>query len=63
MTKWDFDMIDREEYARVCEENHRLKIELEAYKKGKGIDGVREMERLSEERKQEHDRLVRGPFA
>jgi len=63
MTKWDFNMIDREEYARVCVENRRLKEELEVYRKGESIDGTREVEKTSAERKQEHDRLVRGPFA
>lgn len=63
MTKWDFNMIDREEYARVCAENRRLKEELEVYRRGEGIDGTREVEKTSDERKQEHDRLVRGPFA
>jgi len=28
MTKWSFEMIDRDEYERVCEENRELKAEL-----------------------------------
>ena len=51
MTKWDFNMIDREEYARVCAENRRLKKELEAYREGKGVDGTRAMEEPSQGRK------------
>ena len=38
MTKWNFDMINREEYKRVCDENKRLKEELATYKKGEVCD-------------------------
>ena len=45
MTKWNFDMIHREEYKRVCDEykrvcdeNKRLKEELATYKKGEVCD-------------------------
>ena len=38
MAKWNFDMIHREEYKRVCDENKRLKEELATYKKGEVCD-------------------------
>jgi len=28
MTKWSFEMINRDEYERVCKENRELKAEL-----------------------------------
>ena len=28
MTKWEFSMINRDEYERVCKENRELKAEL-----------------------------------
>jgi len=28
MARWGFDMIERKEYERVCEENRELKVEL-----------------------------------
>lgn len=45
MTKWSFEMIHRDEYERVCEENRELKAELRNLikrinKVGESLDAV-----------------------
>ena len=42
MASWNFIMIQREEYERVCKENRELKEELATYKKG----GVRDRDKV-----------------
>ena len=55
MTKWSFEMIDRDEYERVCEENRELKAELRNLikrinKVGESLDAVGAVERVGEGR-------------
>ena len=60
MTKWSFEMIDRDEYERVCEENRELKAELRNLikrinKVGESLDAVGAVERVGESREQKDD--------
>lgn len=55
MTKWSFEMIDRDEYERVCKENRELKADLRNLikrinKVGESLDAVGAVERVGEGR-------------
>jgi|TARA_R110000822_G_scaffold27829_1_gene82772 cell division septum initiation protein DivIVA len=51
MTKWSFDMIARQEYERVCEENRELKKKVEQLQKmlGENIDTARTNEGVGQD--------------
>ena len=55
MTKWEFSMINRDEYERVCKENRELKADLRNLikrinKVGESLDAVGAVERVGEGR-------------
>ena len=60
MTKWSFEMIDRDEYERVCKENRELKADLRNLinrinKVGETLDSVGAVETVGESREQADD--------
>ena len=60
MTKWSFNMINRDEYERVCKENRELKADLRNLinrinKVGETLDSVGAVERVGESREQADD--------
>jgi len=61
MTKWEFSMINRDEYERVCKENRELKAELLNLIKlivnltGDNLDSVGAVETVGESREQADD--------
>ena len=60
MTKWSFEMIDRDEYERVCKENRELKADLRNLinrinKVGESLDSVGAVETVGESREQADD--------
>ena len=61
MTKWEFSMINRDEYERVCKENRELKAELLNLIKlivnltGDNLDSVGAVETVGESREQTDD--------
>ena len=60
MTKWSFEMINRDEYERVCKENRELKADLRNLinrinKVGESLDSVGAVETVGESREQTDD--------
>jgi hypothetical protein len=60
MTKWEFSMINRDEYERVCKENRELKADLRNLinrinKVGETLDSVGAVETVGESREQTYD--------